>query len=342
MTLRIARSNGTVLAALAVGTRVFIGLSTDLETFQNTAWLSALLGAAFCLPLLLIAPGVASKPSSPQISRTRRAWMLLLACLFIADASRMALLLADAVDYATMTSIRPIFLLVPSLLALFVSLLANGEGISGAARLWFRTLPLFILIVICQHGRSYNFSWLFPILGPGIAQILDGALAAAGWFSLAITYSAVSSPEPDHRHDPRRLTLAVCIAAVCASALLALHAAMLPAQASGAATRVFQLDALISNGRATIATQLPMTAILFAGLLILLLFESFVSAKLLQLVLPRLDGRLCLSISCAAVLFLSLSGMSEHPYAIWAGRRLFLLGNIPALCRAKPERSVAH
>ena len=114
--------------------------------------------------------------------------------------------------------------------------------------------------------------------------------------------------EPGKERRKRQLIGAFLCAACSAAVLLALHAAMMPIQVDTASTQIYQLDSLISNGRATIATQLPMTVLLFVSMLILLLFELFLSSALIQRVFGCRRGGFCVGFSCAAAIGLAVSG----------------------------------
>ena len=113
--------------------------------------------------------------------------------------------------------------------------------------------------------------------------------------------------------------------------LLVLHAAMTPAQISGSDSRLFQLDSVISNGRAALATQLPMTLVWFAGLLFTLAFELFLAALYLQRVFERIDGKLCVASICTIAAALVLSGWQGHRVIVFLTEWEYLLVSVPIL-----------
>ena len=311
MKLTIHRSRCRSLIGVAVSARVFLGLSVELAETGNAAWLCALFGAALSAPILLL---VERAYTEALHSRTASLLLLVPGALLALDAAGQTSLLALAVDYATMTSLRPVFLIVPLAVALYCSLLANGDGVTGAARLWLRALPLLAAIVLCQHAGSYRFRWLAPLFGPGGKVLARGVLASMGWTTPGILLWLIADAEGDR--PARGLLRASCLGLAASSALLLLHAAMTPTQAAAIVSHLSALDSLLSNGRATIATQLPMTVLLIAGQLVLLAEALFVIAALIQRILPRLDGHVCLLLACAGTTALSLSRWADvHPVA---------------------------
>ena len=336
MRLQITRGSAWALSVAALSTRLFLGISIDQPELQISGWISALVGVVLCLPMFwageLLSRSIRDKSPEDLFKRTSggllRAFEGLLLAILLLDAAGIMFSIAVVADYATMTTMRPGTTILPLCLVSLWAMQGNGDGVGGAARLWLWIAPFLIGIVLIQHAKSYNFRWLTPILGSGNSAIALGCVSTAGWLSPGIAAWLIAEPEKAEARRKNMLLLPIwagCLAAI----LLGFHASMLPAQVADEPTRVFLLDSIISNGRASIATQLPMTLLWISGLLSTLSFDLFLSAALLQRIFPRMDGRLSalLVIAGSAMLvFLDQAGQEE----------MFLLATREYLCVAVP------
>ena len=346
MRLTMTRKNARVLALFALSSRLFLGLAIDMPELQNAAWASALIGGVICFPVLLAIDRLVLRnrdaPSEPTasdsfLSLSALFLELILGLWLVWDAAGIASLLSLSVDYATMTSLRATPLLISLYAALFMALCAGGDGVAGAARLWSRLFPAFFLIVLCQHAHSYNLRWLTPIFGPGVGTITRGGLYAGGFLMPAAVFGMIAEPEESRRHV--EFPALGLVAAVVAGALLALHAAMLPAQTPAAATRIFQLDSLASNGRASIASQLPMTIILFSGMLSALMFQLLMASSLLQRCLPAWKNHTCVFVVCGISLGIALLHGAEQCQLLALGHIAYPAVSIISLLAASGARN---
>ena len=338
MKLRITRRGAWSLGLIALTMRLFVAIAIDQPNLLVSGWMSALLGGLLSAPMQFAAGYI-----SRQSSRNNAIWVqtlkgfrplvkameLLFAVLLLFESVDTIGLIALLADYTTMTSLQASFLIVPLVAALFMALLNNGEGIGGAARLWRLVVPSLLLIVFLQHLKTYNLRWLTPILGSGYRSIASGAVSAGGALAPAALLWLAAEPETsDQRSGMNSL---VVVPVLVGALLLVLHAAMTPAQISGSDSRLFQLDSVISNGRAALATQLPMTLVWFAGLLFTLAFELFLAALYLQRVFERIDGKLCVASICTIAAALVLSGWQGHRAIVFLTEWEYLLVSVPIL-----------
>ena len=106
--------------------------------------------------------------------------------------------------------------------------------------------------------------------------------------------------------------------------LVLLHGMMLPAlvRAEGF-SRYFLLDTVLTNGRTTLALQLPKMIVWFGSLFFLMLSDSFLCAAMLQTVAPRLPRFVCIGIVAAGIAALALTNISASRVETPVGRWLY-------------------
>ena len=188
---------------------------------------------------------------------------------------------------------------------------------------------MFLIAVLLQHLGSYNLRWLTPVFGSGWTAIASGSVSAASRMFKAALLWLIAEPDARASRFRAKLWALPLCGGLIAAALLALRAAMAPALIRPEASRVFQLDSVISNGRASITTQLPMLVLWFAGLLASLALDLFLSSALLQRVAPRLDGRAAVALAVLASFSLALAGLAGRPQMLLAGHCAFPFLAIP-------------
>ena len=331
MKFRISDSAAASLSLLAITARVFGGAAVDMPELHNAGWLAALLGGLLSLPLAWAAGQLRARcPVSPFDALSERCRPLLhaiaglLAVIALWDAATVARTIASSASYVALNSLPMFFLLLPQLLICLWCLSLNGDPIGFAAGIWLRILPLMMMIVVLLQFSAFKPSWLTPLLGPGLPDLLDGALRISGWLSMLTGLFLIAERDPegdDKRFRPVK-ALALCVAI--AAALLLLRGMMTPPLFKGKETSIFfQLDTLLSNGRAPLSLQLPMIILWFIGLLFLLLFDAFLCAAMLQRAIPILGKRICTAATLAGICGLALSGLPSRESALHVSSGLF-------------------
>lgn len=320
MKLKISFANGWILGVIALTTRLFVGATLDWPELHIAGWIGTLVGLVICMPLIW-ACGVFSNENdscAPMKAMEKKAGVLpvtLLKTVLLAgllwDAAGVSIMSIETMSYANMVEIRGIYFLLPLYIAMFSVLLTNGSGVGGVARLWGKVIPLLFLIVLIQRFSNYEFRWLRPFLGEGGKQIISGGISSAGWLAPAAVLWLIAEPDQKSRRSCWQTpAIMILISALFAAGLLALHAAMTPAQISGNETRIFRMDSILTNGRATLGSQLPVLILWYASQLITLMFELFLSAALLQQIVLRLSGVVCVFLINAAACALAWNGLA--------------------------------
>lgn len=343
MKFRITDSAAAPLAVLAITARIFYGVVIDMTNLHNAAWLSVLAGGLLAFPLMFAAHRLREAcPSSPVTTLSQRCAPLaralagVLALLSLYDAAVMARAIANSASYVALNSLPMFYLMLPQLLLCLWCLSTNGDAIGTAAGIWKRVLLALMVVVILLQFSAYRPSWLTPILGPGAADLLDGAVRVAGWISMLTGLLLIAERDPHgktRRFQPIK-TLTMCV--LLAAALLLLRSMMTPPLFKGEESSIyFQLDTLLSNGRAPLSLQLPLVILWFISLLFLLLFDAFLFAAMLQTALPRFGKRLCIAITVVATAILALSNLVSRSTSQMVAEWLFVAqGTIVALSMA--------
>lgn len=283
-----------VFCAAAIA-KVFCDLTLELPRLHNGALLAALLGGAFAAPIVRAMTSAARSPSF-------RVSCALLAPLAALEASRSIRTLAHAASFLAFDRVPIALLTLPICLVLLRVLLLEGDAIGASARVWLKVFPLFMVLILALQLPHLEPDWLFPVLGNGWAAVLTGAVRVAATLCLlgALWLCAGVEKMPSKPH------ILVLAAASVAAGLTALQLMMTPTTVSGELTRVYLLDALLTNGRAPIILQLPMVIVWFIGMLNLLTAEAFLAASLLGQCFPRLDRRPAALIALVFVIILSV------------------------------------
>ncbi len=302
MRLRIGARPARAAALCAIAARVFMGLTVDMPTTRNGAWLSALFGALLAGPWLAF------------LRYARARGMLLRSALLavtVIDAAAVLAALARSAGYLALDRTSPALLAIPAGIALLWGVWRNGDAVGYAAMIWARIALALLLIVGFLQARSFKPAWLTPVLGSGWPDVLDGGVHAAGWIVSASGILFVV--EEDGGAGP---ALGALAGGVGVAALLIVLAGMLtPTRALSG--WIIRLDDLLCNGRAPLYLQLPLIALWFAALLHLLACQCFAAAALVQR-LTGAGGRLCGTLIVLAALLLSRVGVLEMASAMLA------------------------
>ena len=315
MRLRFPASSASQTVWLAAVTRTFCGLVVDEEELHAGAWLSALLGSLLAVPVSA-ALSSAIRSASRRPSTARLLPILLAAALLADGACAFSLLTGSAVFLGVEGAPPFLHRLLAAVILLWV-VTRNGDAVGYGAMLWLKLLPLLALPVILLQLPHYRVDWLFPVLGGGMAKLLSAAIRAAGWIALYdAAASLLSNGSPADK--PRRKLSRLLSAGALAAALIVLRSMMTPAL-PGAAGRAWlnRLDALLTNCRAPVYTQLPMIALWLISLLNLAAFDVFAASATLQRLFPGSDGRLC-AFATVAALFIAQIRPDPAFRAAWA------------------------
>lgn len=315
MKFKINSSAAAALGTLAAIARIFYGVTIDSVTSDRNGFLSVLFGGLLALPLAWIVRRSEQKHALLECLPTtaRKVISLVLCTVFCVDAAIVSAEIAHSAGYAALERRSRLYLSLPHLLLCFWCLSLNGNAIGSAARLWRKLLAALLLIVIVLERKEYQLGWLFPILGNGFSSLFASALRVAGWLSMIPVLYLFAKPEctkDTKRFSPLR---AIALSTVIAATLVLLRQMMTPSQWSEVAqSQSFQLDTLLSNGRAPLSLQLPMFTLWFISMLFSLLSNTLISASMLQQLLPSFNHRLCAAIVLVSVLALStLGGLTQ-------------------------------
>lgn len=306
MRLSISSSAASSLACIAAITRIFFGLMIDSSDLYNSAWLSVTLGTLLAFPLFLslkrIIENMQFKEKAPITMRVS-ALIFMSYALFEGAVSLSGL--SNSAAYIGFENISSVYLIIPIILIGFFCVCLNGDSLGSGARLWLKISPIFLLIILIIQLPYYKPEWLTPILGYGWKNILSGALKTAGWLSGmsgALLLATLEKGDNSSKLNPLKLLVFVSVSAVI---LIISQLMMSPSLIfSESRSRLYQLDTLLTNGRANLSIQFPMILLWFMSMAYLWSYEVFIAASMLQKALPMLDGRLCAIISLSAIIFL--------------------------------------
>ena len=341
MSLRIPFSRAWMLGVISLTMRLFAGIVLDRPELHIAGWISPLIGLGLWMPVVC-ACGIFSRNCKDRapvevLSETAGAALTavlkaVLAVVLLWDAAGISIIAIETMSYATMVEIRGIYFLLPLSAVMFGVLLTNGRGLGGMASLWARILPLLFLLVLVQRFSNYVFHWLRPVFGSGGQAIITGGIASAGLLSPVVALWLIAEPDKaNSRSGWQTLLTMILFSVLCAAVLLALHSAMTPVQISGRESRIFRLDSILTNGRAVLGSQLPVLIIWFVSQLITLAFELFLSAALLQRLVPRLKGVFCALVVCMLACVIAWNGLAGQVQMKLLANWEYLLVSVPLL-----------
>ena len=319
MKLSISRNAITTSACVAIATRIFYGLVIDSPSLYNGAWISALIGALLAAPLIwcihmTFTDGNNALLNGPFKTNTLPHLPLIIALILSAsiDGAITARCIANSARYVAFDYIAMFYLLLPLFFAAFWCVNCNGDAIGAGARIWVKTFPLLMIIIIILQFPHYRLDWLTPILGSGWQDILDGGLKTAGWISTMGGMLMLVNHDSPTESRALHPVITVGIATGLAMFLIALRLMMTPTLFSDDnLSRLFQLDSLLTNGRAPLSLQLPLLIIWFVSMLNLMIYDTFIAAALIQRIFRKLHGSICGIIAVLGVAVLSLTPFSN-------------------------------
>lgn len=338
MRLTLPLSSARPLIFAAVCARVVMGMHLDLAWLYNAGWISVLIAMLLCLPLGLLATYVTRACRERSILDALRqssgeALTRGVCCVYCVlstyETAVTARVLSNSVRHVALSETSALTLLVPLVLVAMLASYFNGQSIGSAARVWVKIVPFLVLIAILIQMKSYRVQWLLPIFGPGLEVIADGAVSASGWLSLSALVWLGADADAQGC-DARMPVLGPMLSiGIVSAALLALLAVMSPPSVRADLTRAFQLDKLLSNGRASLSAQLPLIILWYNGLLFGATTGLFLSAKFMQAAFPKLDGRVAILLSGLLTGAIAMLGLAEQHTAVLFSRWLFPAVAVP-------------
>lgn len=336
------------LTIVAVVSRIFCLIVIDLPGTQNAGWLSVLIGALFAFPANMLCVLSLKRHSFPFTNgagyalgdRGLRILSGILALYLTFETASIFSLLTSSGAYATLYNMHKLLLLVPTALAILLAAMKGGNGIGGAAEVWIRVYVILYAVILFFENGTMKISYAFPLLGPGLATLLNAALSVSGYFCLIPvsmmigTGMIVKGRNDEKRAEPINVLMIFLISAVLSVMILFLHSCMYPSLMNINASRAMQMDMFISNGRSTRSVQLPILIIWFSCLLLSGGYMLYSAGKLMNTALNE-KGRKCTfllgMIALVLALFRATNQTSFLLFSRCAGVCLMLLITSTAL-----------
>lgn len=282
MTYLPGRGAATALIASALTMRMFWGLAVDFPFAMNASWLCPLLGFLIYLPLgfainqaaLCGTESVWNNLCKGVSSRIKKALEIFFALILVYDSSVAVRLLASSSNLIALNDITVHILIFPLVLVMIAIVLLGGDACGNSARIWLKTIPLFMIVLFAVQVKHFRVGWITPILGGGLNSILNGAIYCAGCISLASLSWIVAVP------DRCKKSIYVCMVAPCiaVSVLLLTQHMSFPAMINVPFTRAARIELILSNGRMSLSPQLLLDVLWFGGLLQLISAEVVTAA----------------------------------------------------------------
>ena len=336
MILSIRSGEVRPLSTAMLAARAFIGVSVVTLEYSNSGWICILGGFLLALPLALIIDGPGRGRSVAGLPLRRLAWVLVFA-LAAYECAALTRLILKSTLYCGLDRLQPLGTALVTLGACGLMTVKNGRGVGNGAHIWCIVfLVLFSLVVISQVG-NFQFYWLFPILGPGVRSLSRGCLETAGAMAGAMTPLLFREDEDSGSHCALR---SLSAGSAVAAALCIYEALMSPSLAMGSASQLSVLDALLANGRASLALMLPMILMWFTGVFVTLNGYGFVGASALQ-GMTGLDGRICAWGMMGLILALTLTGLSGRRWFRTAEMGEYLLVSCALVLLRRGKRRAA-
>lgn len=322
------------LGVVSITFRIFAGVVIYLPELLNAGWISVLIGALLCAPMILLcclySRNNRKKPMADALSSGLSAiplkvFAVLSICVMVFETAVLIRLNTGAASYASLYNTPSLLVALSMMLVSYYCVTKNGLALGSAAKVWIYCLPWLAGLVILLTAPDININWLAPILGNGVTTTFAGGIKVAGWLSTIVILWVISEPETKPKSSPYSTAWMFGFIAVIATLLIAFNCATTPPLTKGITTSVFQLDRLFSNGKTTMSLQMPMIIVWFINTILNISMNVFLSAKLLQLLIPKLDGRLCVFISAFVATVISQLGYAEEYVARIGAQYEYLL-----------------
>lgn len=281
MKTALSRSSAAAGAGAAVLAQLFYKMTVDTSGVLNGAWLSAIVGLVLALPVIWLIGRL--RPRSGLLAPALLVFSLL-------DAASAMECIGFSASWLAFTHVPVLALMLPLALATLRCTALGGDAIGASARVWMWVLAALMAVVIAYQLPYYHPAWVFPLLGDSAAEVPRMGLRAAGWIVTPVSAAMLLCDEAPRA---RRVLLCCAVAVAAAAALILLRLMMAPTAGELGLSRMVRIDALLTNGRAPLYLQLPMTVIWFVAMLHLLCFEGFASAALAKKCVPVLPDWTC-------------------------------------------------
>lgn len=321
----ITHSPMTALCLTSVTARILYLIVIDMPQMLNAGWLAAVMGAGLAFPAILACCLLMKKTQCPLSEGLRqtlgdtgyRMIACVLSLILTYETASVFAMLTSSGAYATLYNMHKLLLMVPTSLSVIYACLKGGNGIGGAAQVWLRIyLVLYAVILYLEYGTA-NFSYVFPILGPGIPTLLKASLRTCGYFCLIPVSMMVETGyrvygQGDRRKVPAKSILTLFFVSVLITAsLLIIHSAMYPSFEAVKATRSMGMDMMLSNGRSNQGVQLPILIIWFSALALCAGHMLYCAGRLMNDALKE-KGRKCTFLAGMIALVIALFRMSDQ------------------------------
>lgn len=322
---RITHSPMAALCLTSVTARIFYLIVIDMPQLLNAGWLAAVMGAGLAFPAIFACCILMKKTQSPLSEGLKRTLgntgyrmiACILALILTYETAAVFTMLTSSGAYATLYNMHKLLLMIPTSLSVIYVCLKGGNGIGGAAQVWLRIyLVLYAVILYLEYGTA-NFSYVFPILGPGLPTLWGVSFRISGYFCLIPISMMVETGyrvygQGDKRKVPAHSILILFLLSVLITALLLIiHSAMYPSFEAVKATRSMGMDMMLSNGRSNQAVQLPILIIWFSALALCAGHMLYCAGRLMNDALGE-KGRKCTFLAGIIALVITLFRMSDQ------------------------------
>lgn len=297
MKLKPERNNVSPLVVVALTTRIFWCMQLTFARAQNAAWLCPLVGFVFCLPFLFAMTQLSCADSGILVANRKsrvsniifNGCKFLIASILILDCAASMRILINMAGVMALSDATVATLELPLVLIIAIVVILGMNVTVYNARLWLRIVPLLLVVIIAVQFKAYNPSWIMPVLGGGIHELVSGGLLCAGYMCLLTMLLPASQSKPCV--NTKKAFGNTLSASAAASGLLLLHQMLTPAMPDLYLTDASRIETILSNGRVTISLQLLMIILWYGNTLQLITAEAAAGAACLRRTLPHIHIR---------------------------------------------------
>lgn len=333
------------LTGIAVGFRAFYAVAVDGGNLYGSGWISALMGAALALPVVLVTEalcGMTPKRSAQEALKAAvgragaSAAGIVLFVIFAYDAGVMLQMMSSAAKYVAMPEANRNLLKVVTATVAATAAFMGAAAAADAALIWRKIAAVLIGLLALAQCRYYRPEWLTPVLGPGVRELVQSAFPAAGMFCFAAAGRLLLDEAPGK--EGGTMTGTMIGSGVAAAALIALLGMLVPGMTEEPETRSFRLGRLLVNDRAGLSLEMPYVALIYGCMLLTLIFEMQIAAKALGLASGGWSARGCMAAAGVAALAVSVSGAAESEAVRSFSQWYYPLAAVPAAAAAAAAR----
>ena len=311
MKLSITSKQAGYIGVSVIAARTFLAMTVDGAEYLNSGWLCALCGGVLCIPAVIAADRLNRSPENMPRALYRLIFAMV-GALSVYQAAVMTGLVNDSVSFSNLKTLPPTILLAVMLLAGFYVIMKNGAGIGNASKIWWLLFSLLFGAMLLANMQNLRHLWLAPVLGPGAKMIARGAVSAAGCILSGALIHVAADSEGKNTHGCLKT---VVIGSIISAVLCLYWSSMTPSQPAATGDRLSGIERLLSNGRTSLAVQLPMNIIWFLGYTAALFGSCFCSAMCLQRFFIKGSSRLHAFASVILIALAAISGIAESKLA---------------------------